>query len=115
MGVDFIRQRAKSFRKLWDRHRLELTTKDLFSREPDCITRGAVARVLGSDRVEEGTPLLLVVQGETLVAMREMRPVAVLVRPPASLLTLIEESGGYADGRVEGPSPAANLIQITIC
>jgi len=34
MGVDFIRERAQGFTRSWDRHRIDLSTRSLFTRDP---------------------------------------------------------------------------------
>lgn len=112
MGVDFIRQRAKTFQKSWDSHRLELTKRTLFTREPDCIIRAGVARVVVADLVEIGSQHLLRVDDGKLVALSGTKTVAVFVNPTASMLEAIERTGGYANGETVGLIDG--IAQITV-
>jgi hypothetical protein len=115
MGVDFIRQRAKAFRKSWDSHRVELTKRTLFTREPDCIVRAAVARMIGLEPIEIGSRLLLRLDEGKLVALKGTTTVAVFVNPPTSAIEAIERTGGYAKGEVITAGHVDGLAEITIC
>lgn len=112
MGVDFIRQRAGSFTKSWDRHRIELCQRSLFTKDPEGVARTALAKTHSPINVD--SLMLVQAEGRSLVGYRDVTRVAVFVDPPANLVKAVHEAGGYAEGRVvtvyEG-----NVAEIAIC
>lgn len=115
MGVDFIRKCAKTFRKSWDQHRVDLATRDLFTREPLCISRAVLAKDLGVGRLTPGMPVTIRVDDSGLVALNETVAVARLIRPAPSLIAAIQDGGGYASGVVGPKQGQSDVIEITIC
>ena len=68
MGLDFIRQRAKTFTRSWDRHRLSLRERTLFSKDPEDSPRTAIARL--ARELEPGATILVCAEDAGLSAYR---------------------------------------------
>lgn len=98
MGLDFIRERAASFTKRWDRDRIELCQRTLFTKDPELGSRTALARTRGA--ISTGAPLLVRTEGGGLVGYKGLTPVAVFVDPPADLVDGVRDAGGCAEGRI---------------
>lgn len=98
MGLDFIRQRAKAFKRAWDRHRISLTTPTLFSVDPECAPRTAVATL--DSELKPGSRMLVRAHPRGLTGYQGHTPVAVFVDPPADVVAAVRRSGGHAEGRV---------------
>jgi len=113
MGVDFLKSKAKAFVKGWDLSRLELTRKDLFTREPNCLATGAVARTLGS-AFSVGDTVLVRVDDNRLVVIRDLAIQAVFLEPPPDVFDRIRASGGYANGEITGAFSEIQLVEVTI-
>jgi len=115
VGVDFIRQRAKTFTKSWDNHRVELSRRTLFTQEPDCLARSAAARMVGPRPLITGERVLVRVDGERLIVVQDMAVRAVFLDPPSSLMDIVRGTGGYADGEVCAVSSTCELVEVTVC
>lgn len=113
MGLDFIRARAKTFKKSWDRHRLDLSTRTLFTRDVVYSSRAALATAT-DDGLEAGTPLIVRCRGDRLIAYIELMPVAEFINPPPDLINLVREGGGCAVGTVVSVQPQ-RLVEIEVC
>jgi len=98
MGLDFIRQRAKVFVRAWDHHRVSLATPSLFTVDPECAPRTAVARL--NCPMEPGASMVVHADGRGLTGYRGHTPVAVFPSPPADIVAAVRRSGGYAEGRI---------------
>lgn len=112
MGVDFIRQRAKPFRRRWDEHRRSLCDRTLFSADPVALPRTALAKAGAA--VECGSVILVKVEGSGLTGYRELTPVVEFVAPPPDLVELISGSGGFSEGRVVSVLDE-NVVEVEIC
>lgn len=112
MGVDFIRERAHDFTRCWDRHRIELAERSLFTEDPECLPRAAIAKT--SRPVQAGTVLIVRCESGGLVGYDELTPVAWFVEPPADMVSSIRECGGCAKGEVAAIYDT-NLVEITTC
>lgn len=87
MGVDFLEAKAKRHRKAWDVAAVALRTHDLFTREPECAERNAIADVLPEKELREGEVLLVRLDDAgRVVALRGLEPVAVFPNPPAEMV-----------------------------
>lgn len=115
MGVDFIRRVAKTFKKSWDHSRVDLATRELFTREPLCITRISVARDLGTERLTQGVRVIVRIDGDGLTAVIGTLRVARLVNPSQSLVAAIESAGGYANGVIGAREQGNDILEISIC
>lgn len=112
MGLDFIRERAKSFRKSWDRHRIELCQRSLFTKDPEGVPRTALART--REFINSDSSLLVRAERGGLVGYQRLTPVAVFVDPPSDLVDAVLEAGGYAEGQVVAEHDE-NVAEIAIC
>jgi hypothetical protein len=112
MGLDFIRQHAKPFKRSWDRHRVSLATPTLFSTDPECAPRTAVATL--EQPLEPGSTMLVHAQPSGLAGYQGHALVAVFVNAPPDLVADVERTGGYAEGRVV--SIAGNRVaEVALC
>lgn len=114
MGVDFIRKRAKVFRRSWDRHRLELCQRTLFTKEPSWITDSAVAKAISPHSASLGEQVIVRAEASSLVAVREMLVVATFINPPPELLETVANGGGYAVGTISRIS-SEGIMEISVC
>lgn len=114
MGVDFIRERAKAFTRSWDRHRIELATRSLFTRDPVCVPRAALASTTTPRTISPGTIVVVRAENGGLVAYHELTPVAEFVDPPPDMALAIDKSGGCAKGEVTVVY-TPTLLEITLC
>lgn len=112
MGVDFIRQRTASFKKSWDRHRIELCERSLFTNDPERAARTALAKI--GPAVAADSSMLVRAESGALVGYRDLTRTAVFIDPPADLVQRVREAGGYAEGRVVAVHDG-NVAEIAIC
>ena len=112
MGIDFIRQRAKAFTRSWDRHRLSLRERTLFSKDLEDSPRTAIARL--ARELEPGATILVCAEDAGLSAYTGRTRVASFVDPPPDLVGLVHEGGGYAKGTVLSVADGA-VAEIAIC
>ena len=114
MGLDFVRNKTKTFVKSWDRHRVELGTPDLFTKQPDYCGRTATAEVGNSVILCEGDCLTVEIDGQRLVAIRELSQVAHFISPPAELFQAVREGCGVARGVVQQVNVVSGTVEISI-
>ena len=115
MGIEFIEKATPTFRKSWDRARVELATADLFTQTPARTARTAVADIVGGACLEVGQQLTVEVQEGTLIARRGNREVARFTGPAPELVTAVQDSCGIAKGTVECIHALAGVAEISIC
>ncbi|SFO45035.1 hypothetical protein [Sphingomonas sp. OK281] len=115
MGADFIEKTGRSFRKSWDKGRLERATTDLFSRTPECDSPAGVAEVREGMILQEGEPLVIQMTETGLVARRGIVEVAHFITPSNALLRVVEQGCGIGRGRVEAFHELAKVAEISIC
>ena len=115
MGIDFIEKATPTFKKSWDRARVELATADLFTRVPACATRTAVADIIGRAQLSVGERLTVEIQDESLVARRGNSKVAHFTKPAPALVQAVKESCGVAKGKVEQVHDVAGVAEISLC
>ena len=112
MGLDFIREKAPSFKKSWDRHRIALCQRSLFTRDPELRSRAALATTEAG--VGAGAVMLVRVEGAGLTGYRGLTRVAVFVDPPPDLVAAVREAGGYAEGEVVAVHEG-NVAEVALC
>jgi hypothetical protein len=115
MGIEFIRTRAKTFKKSWDRHRVSLATPTLFTQQPVCAARTAAADLTGCATLQKGDTVIVQLNGTRLVAMRGLSEAAYFTDPPPELVSAVRESYGVARGTVEQINTIAGVAEISIC
>jgi hypothetical protein len=114
MGIDFIRSRAHDFSRSWDRHRVDLATRSLFTRDPACLPRSAVATLTSPRTIPLGSVLIVRCDNIGLTVYDELTPVAQFSNPPPDMVSAIRESGGCAKGEVTAIH-GSTLLEISIC
>ncbi|HEY6270451.1 MAG TPA: hypothetical protein VIX19_00480 [Terriglobales bacterium] len=115
MGIEFIRKAAPSFRKGLDRRRIELGTPKLFRQEPTCIPRAYAANIGSGQTVATGEKLGVRFDGEQVVALRGLDPVATFSSPPTELKDALRASHGEACGLVKEVHEIAQMVEIAVC
>lgn len=112
MGLDFIRQRAKPFRRRWDEHRRAVCERDLLSQDPVSLPR----TVLGRARleIERGSVILVRVEASGLTGYQELTPIVEFVTPPPDLVESITRGGGFAEGTVVSVLDE-NVVEVAVC
>lgn len=115
MGSDFIEKATPSFKKSWDRHRVELETSDLFTQEPTCTMRTATAESIGEVQLKVGDNLIVEIRDGSLIAMQGNSPVAQFDAPPQEIVEAVENSCGIAKGRVDQVNNLSGVMEISLC
>ena len=114
MGLDFITQKAKSFKKLWDGGRDALAEPDLFSPEEHWEEQRFLFDVHDGCTLTSGDELLVQPDTTGLVALRRHDIVATAVNPTDSVLTAVRRAKGYVIARVTRFSPLSRTADLTI-
>ena len=115
MGIEFVRKAAPSFRKGLDRMRIELATPTLFSREPACAPRAYAAKVRSGQTLTAGEMVGVRLDGEQILVLRGLDPVATFNSPPAELRDALSASHGEGFGLVQEVHDVASMAEITVC
>jgi len=100
MGLDFITQKAKGFRKLWDGGRAALAAPNLLSPEEEWEEQHVLFDVHDGVTLAEGEELVVQITGEGLVALRGHHVVASAANPPDTVVNAIRRAKGYVLVRV---------------
>lgn len=112
MGLDFVREKAASFTKSWDRHRIALCQRSLFTKDPELGSRTVLARTQG--RLDADASMLVRVEGKALSGYKGLTRIAAFVDPPPDLVEAVREGGGCAEGKVVAIHDA-NVVEIALC
>lgn len=112
MGLDFVRHKAASFTKSWDRHRIELCQRSLFTKDPEMGSRTALACTHGT--INADSSMLVRVEGKGLAGYHGLTRVATFVAPPPDLVEAVRETGGCAAGTVVALHDR-NVAEIALC
>jgi hypothetical protein len=114
MGTDFLRAKAKRFRKGLDKGVVELTRAHLFSRAPDSIQEKVVAKAVGQVCVRAGESVLLHAHEGRLFVESDAVVRGEVVRPEEAFVKRLETAGGYAGATVAVSHPTLSLFEIVI-
>ena len=114
MGLDFIRQKAKGFKKQWDGGREALGAPDLLSPEEQWEEQLVLFDVDDDFTLTEGEELVVQSGGTSLVALRGQDIVATAVNPTDSVTMAIRRANGYALGRVARFSPVSSTADLAL-
>lgn len=114
MGLDFAEKVARSFRKCLDTKRVELGTPTLFTQQPEC-SRAYAATVLPGQELSPGDTLGVRLNGDRVIALRGLTPVATFNNPPADLKQALNESHGVGWATVQDVHDIANTAEIKVC
>jgi len=115
MGIDFVRKAARSFHKGLDRRRIELATPNLFTQQPASTPRSYAANLRSGKSLSEGEKLGVRLDGDRVVAMRGLDPVATFDSPPTELVKALTASHGEACGVVKQVYGMAQTAEIDVC
>ena len=114
MGLDFIMQKAKSFKKAWDRGRDALAAPDLLSPEEQWEEQFVLFDVHDGTTLTENEELLVQTGGTSLIALRGHDIVATAVSPAENVTTAIRHANGCALVRVARFSPVSGTADLAI-
>lgn len=115
MGLDFIRRAAHTFHKGLDRRRIELATPTLFTQPPTSLPRTYAAEVRGGQTLTAGEQLSVRLDGQRVLALRGLDPVAIINSPPVELMDALSASHGEACGVVNEVHDIAHIAEISVC
>lgn len=105
MGLDFITEKAKRFKKLWDGGREVLGAPDLLSPEEQWEEQLVLFDVQDGSTLAAEEELLVQIGGTSLVALRGHDVVATAANPTERVTTAIRHAKGYVLARVARFSP----------
>lgn len=114
MGTDFIRAKARRFRKGLDRSVIELTRANLFSRSPELIKEKVIAKAVGHACVGEGEQVLLHAHDGRLWVELDAVVRGEIVKPDETFLKRLESAGGYAGAIVAATHPTLSLFEVAL-
>lgn len=114
MGLDFIREAAKTFKKSWNRRGSEIAIRDLFTKDVECQTRSVIADIDERCEVTAGEEVILQQAGGQLQVWRETRCLGVVTSLPSDLAETILASGGVALGRIDRVNELSSTVDITV-
>lgn len=95
MGLDFIHQKKRAFRKMFDGGREALASPDLLPSEEDWEDQQVLFEVPRDCSLVDGDDLVVQISGSRLVALRGQDVVATAENPPESVVTAIKQAQGY--------------------
>ena len=115
MGLDFIRKTAPSFHKGLDQRRIELATPTLFTHLPAHAPRTYAAHVQSGTVLASGEKLGVRLDGDRVVALRGLDPIATIDNPPAELIEALSAAHGEACGVVQDVHEIAHVAELIVC
>ena len=114
MGVDFLKSKAKAFTKGWDRARVDLARRSLFTRSPGEVVSGGVATTFGTSSLSPGDEVLLRTDGDRLVVVADLAVCAEFVKASDPIIQRVRECGGCAKARIGASHPSLNLVEVLL-
>ena len=115
MGVDFIKRTARAFHKGLDRRRIEAAIPKLFTQQPTSIPRTYAAQLRGGQKLNTGERVGVRLDGEHVLALRGLDPVATINNPSAELVQALSAGHGEASGIVQQVHDMARMAEIFVC
>jgi hypothetical protein len=115
MGIEFIRKRAKPYKRRWDIGRRDLGTADLFTREPTCVGRLLPFDLTQTAALNVGDTVTVELNNGDLVARSGLSEVARAQNPPTDILSAVQHSCGIAKGLIEHVHGLARVAEISLC
>lgn len=115
MGLDFIRQIAKPFRKSLDRRLIELNTPHLFTKNSKSGSRAYAASIFGDNKLTSGDELGIRLLNNRIFAYKGLETIAEIYSPTTELLSALRKSHGEAFGIVKEVYASARTAEIRIC
>ncbi|MCW5829968.1 MAG: hypothetical protein KIT79_11715 [Deltaproteobacteria bacterium] len=114
MGVDFLRNKTRSFAKSWDRARLRLGTPDLFSIQPEHQPTTVVADLTVKNIPSKLDNVLVRANPDHIGIYVGNEEIGQLVEPSQEILEAIRAGCGIAQGHVEQINPLSRTVEIAI-
>ena len=114
MGLDFIRRTGGNFKKSWNKGAQSLASPDLYTMNPECVTRSILGALLPGATAKPKEKLILQCEGAALVAYRDIAKVASNSAPPADLFSAIKSCGGYALVVVEKVHERSKMVDLLV-
>ena len=115
MGIEFVRKKAKSYRRHWDIGRRDLGIADLFTQEPTSGARLLPFDLSQSADVHVGETVTVETDGCVLIARVRLNEVGRAANPPTELLSAVQGSCGIAKGLIEQVHGLARVAEISLC
>ena len=115
MGIEFIENATPSFRKSWDRARVELATADLFTCLPETVPRTAAAQLANDANLSVGDRVVIELRNDTLIGFFGNREVLHFLQPSPSLMKAVADSCGVAQGTVQKIHNLSKVAEISLC
>jgi len=114
MGIEFVRKKAKSYRRRWDIARRDLSIADLFTQEPTSAGRSLPFDLAHSADVHVGDPVTVETDGRVLIARVSLNEVGRAENPPSEILSAVQGSCGIAKGLIEQVHGLARVVEISL-
>ena len=115
MGIEFVRKKAKSFRRHFDIGRRDLGIADLFSKEATSVVRLLPFDLARGAEVHVGEAVTVEMEGPVLVARIRLNEVGRAENPPSEILSAVQGSCGIAKGLIEQVHGLSRVAEISLC
>jgi hypothetical protein len=114
MGLDFIRRATgKPFRKSWKDGLDRLTLPTLFPVAVDS-SRVVTAHLLPQRKTTPGQDVIIQIQDTALSVCEGNQPLAIVDKPPTSILSAIVNAAGIALGTIERIGTFGDTVEVRI-
>ena len=114
MGLAFLSQVGKQVRKRWDKHRIKLSTPDLFSQLAESVRTIVVVPLNGHDFCD-GQRFELNVCGDRINVHHNRQLVGICDEPARSLVLAANEVGGKVLGVFQEMREHSGVAEIVVC
>ncbi len=115
MGIEFVRKKARSYRRHFDIARRDLGIADLFTKEAGSIARALPFDLAQSAVVHVGETVTVEMEGPVLIARISLNEVGRAVNPPSEILSAVQGSCGIAKGLIEQVHGLSRVAEISLC
>ncbi len=114
MGIDFIKKAAKSFKRSWDRGRIELAEPNLFQNNPKLEPRAIAAHPAPGHEFKPTDEYVARPSGDKLYLYRGEKCVGEAPQAPKDTLKAIRQAGSVALAKVVNTHPISGTADITL-
>jgi hypothetical protein len=115
MGIEFVRKKAKAYRRHFDIGRRDLGIADLFSKETTSVARQLPFDLAQSAEVHVGETVTVEMEGSVLIARIRLNEVGRAENPPNEILSAVQGSCGIAKGLIEQVHGLSRVVEISLC
>lgn len=113
MGQDLAKKAAPTFDKAWDRERLELKTRDLFTQIPEAPRLVLIVQNDADVRLEPGNPVVLALEGGEVGVQHDLFRFGHVVDPPKDLVSQLAAIPCVA-AEVVGVHAEAGIVEVIL-